>query len=90
MRGQNRILAIARKLEADVYVNSPGGHDLYEPEVFAECGVQLQFLETYSGSNWSMLHRVLTEPMDELRAEVTRQLSAAVAGRTGDVPGLAD
>ena len=44
--GQERILKLCRALEADVYLNLPGGADLYYKEDFARWGIELGFLET--------------------------------------------
>jgi hypothetical protein len=42
-RGQERILALCRKLGAASYVNGAAGRELYEPESFAELGIALAF-----------------------------------------------
>lgn len=45
LKGQHRILDICLREGADVYVNPPGGRDLYDTPVFSTAGVELQFLK---------------------------------------------
>lgn len=45
LRGQHRILDICEREGADVYVNPPGGKDLYDPGLFHAAGVDLMFLK---------------------------------------------
>jgi hypothetical protein len=66
LRGQDRILEIARQLGATRYVNSPGGTDLYNPKDFAEAGLQLHFLAPYLGPSCSILSRIIAEDRGEL------------------------
>ena len=73
IHGQERILAIAEALGADRYVNAPGGGELYQRQTFSERGIDLQILEPYRGSNWSMLHRLLSEPAEQLAVEIRQQ-----------------
>src|SRR4051794_29427050 len=47
LRGQDRILEVARQLGATHYVNTPGGTGLYDVDAFAEAGIQLHFLAPY-------------------------------------------
>jgi hypothetical protein len=42
--GQDRILDICRREEADGYINLPGGRDLYDPAAFSAAGIELFFL----------------------------------------------
>lgn len=44
-KGARRILDICRQEQASVYVNAPGGKDLYAPADFAALGMQLRFLQ---------------------------------------------
>ena len=44
-KGAQRIMDICRQEQAGVYVNAPGGKDLYAPADFAALGVQLRFLK---------------------------------------------
>lgn len=45
LKAQERILDICRQAAARVYVNPPGGRDLYHDDDFASSGVELRFLE---------------------------------------------
>jgi hypothetical protein len=69
LRGQDRILEIARRLGARRYVNSPGGRELYDPAVFADAGIELRFLPDYGGPTLSILERILREDPDALARE---------------------
>ena len=44
-KGAQRIMDICRQEQASVYVNAPGGRDLYDSADFAARGVQLRFLK---------------------------------------------
>ncbi len=46
-RGQQRILDLCRHFAADAYHNAAGGRELYEPKAFADCAVQLRFLQNH-------------------------------------------
>ncbi len=70
LKAQARILAILRAVGAKNYLNAPGGRDLYQAEAFAAQGVELQFLDDYIGPNWSLLHRLASEPVETVRAEI--------------------
>ncbi|MFO0481611.1 MAG: WbqC family protein [bacterium] len=70
LRGQQRILAIARRLGADRYLNAPGGRDLYESDAFARDGIRLEFLEPAAGSQASLLERLCSEEPESIRADV--------------------
>lgn len=74
LRGQERILEICRLVGANRYVNAPGGRDLYLPDVFANAGICLQFLEPYQGSHWSVAYRLLVEDKSRLVAELSAGL----------------
>lgn len=80
LRGQQRIIAIARKFGADHYVNAPGGRDLYDPKRFAEAGVQLQFLPSYEGRHRFLLPALAEADPAQLRSEV---LTIAAGRRNG-------
>jgi hypothetical protein len=45
LRGQARILEICQDMQASIYLNLPGGRELYDSEVFAQKGVELKFVE---------------------------------------------
>lgn len=46
LRGQERIIALCRKLGASTYINPIGGVSLYDSETFHQSGVDLRFLRT--------------------------------------------
>ena len=45
LRGQDRVLDVCRREEASVYVNPPGGRELYDAASFAREDIELLFLE---------------------------------------------
>ena len=45
LKGAQRIVDICRQEQASVYVNAPGGRDLYAPADFAAHGIALRFLK---------------------------------------------
>ncbi len=61
---------------ASDYLNASGGRALYEDEAFAAQGVRLHFLDDYIGPNWSLLHRLASEPLEAVRAEIVDQTPA--------------
>ncbi len=71
LRGQQRVLAIARHFDASCYVNAPGGRALYDSVAFAAAGMRLRFLPDYQGSSASILHRILTEDPAALADDIT-------------------
>jgi hypothetical protein len=44
MTGQDRILALCKALNADVYVNLPGGRELYNAECFESAQIRLELI----------------------------------------------
>lgn len=70
LKAQDRILAILEALGANAYVNAPGGRSLYDPQAFSARGIRLEFLPDYTGPRTSMLHRLLMEESETLRAEI--------------------
>lgn len=46
LRAQDRIVAICKQLDADIYINPCGGRSLYNHEAFARESMQLRFLDT--------------------------------------------
>jgi hypothetical protein len=73
MRGQERIIEIARRLGAQRYINAPGGRNLYDPAAFADVGIELSFLPEYVGPRASMLTRILHDDRDKLARDIGRQ-----------------
>ncbi len=74
IKGQDRIIAICKKLGATTYVNSPGGKHLYDTSAFANNGVDLQFLPEYIGSYESIAVRLGKEKPEDIRAEIYANL----------------
>lgn len=70
LRGQDRILALCSAAGADRYVNAPGGRDLYDPRVFADRGIQLDFLHAYRGPHVHLLPALMSLPASELRRDL--------------------
>lgn len=70
LRGEARIIAIARALGARTYVNASGGRALYRPEAFRRAGMDLRFLAPHAGTRHSMLFRLLTQDPAALAREV--------------------
>lgn len=58
IRGQNRIIAICKALNASAYLNAPGGRTLYDVETFRQDGISLEFLPPFEGASWSVLHDI--------------------------------
>lgn len=74
LHGQGRIIAICKKLGATEYINSPGGHDLYDEAAFAKEGIKLTFLPEWQGSYDSILERLAYEDSQKIRDEIYAQL----------------
>jgi hypothetical protein len=45
LHGPDRIVDICCRERASVYVNAPGGKDLYDPQVFRQRGIEMAFLQ---------------------------------------------
>lgn len=67
---QSRVIDYVDHFKGDRYINLSGGRDLYDRGAFAAAGIELCFLDPYGGPPTSMLHRILAEPIDRLRAEI--------------------
>jgi len=70
VRGQDRVLAVVRRLGAKRYINSPSGRSLYDPAVFEAAGVELGFLPAYSGPTSSILTRIMNEDRHRLAEDI--------------------
>lgn len=70
LRGQARILAIARARDAATYLNPPGGRALYDAEAFAREGVELRFLAPYPGPTDSILQRLHDASARSVREDI--------------------
>ncbi len=45
LKGEKRVLEICKKVNADTYINLPGGKNLYKKEIFEKEGISLSFLK---------------------------------------------
>jgi WbqC-like protein family len=70
LRGQDRILAIAKACGAGRYVNPPGGRELYQHVDFAAAGIELRFLKDYEGSYDSIAQRLSAEDPASVANEI--------------------
>jgi len=46
LKSQDKVLAICKNLNADIYINAIGGRDLYAADVFRDEGIKLRFIKT--------------------------------------------
>ena len=75
LRGQKRVIAIAKRMGATTYLNAAGGRKLYDSSAFTRHGIDLVFLRPHHGPQWSLLYRLLSEPAERLRAEIGQHRS---------------
>ena len=68
--GENRIIQIAKCLNASTYINSTGGIGLYNYKTFKDNKIELRFLSSYKGNNISILERICTEDKNDLMNEI--------------------
>ena len=80
IKGQHRVLEIARRMDATDYLNAPGGVGLYDADLYQSQGVKLHFLEPWAGPYWSLLHRLAVDP-EACRAEILAQTPDYRAGQ---------
>lgn len=45
LRGEEKVIAICKKLGATEYINAPGGRNLYSKSTFSDDGISLSFLQ---------------------------------------------
>jgi hypothetical protein len=65
--GQQRVIDLCREVKADVYINSPGGRELYDEKTFADNGIELQFMEpTQHPNRLSILDVTLGDGLNRL------------------------
>jgi hypothetical protein len=76
LRRQERIYAICEALGAAVYLNAPGGRDLYDSADFAKRGVKVEFLSEYKGGSASILQRLHDSTPAEICAEIRANLTS--------------
>ena len=66
--GAPRICALCRRLDAEQYINMPGGRALYDGADFARAGLELRFVEPGgSASGLSVIHELLRHGPAEAR-----------------------
>ena len=73
-QGQERVLEVCRKFGAERYINLSGGRRLYDAMSFQSQGIELKLFEPWTGPNWSILYRLLTEPSANVAAQVNAQI----------------
>jgi len=47
LSGQDKIIAMCKQLDANSYINLPGGRELYSRERFQAIGIELLFIEPH-------------------------------------------
>lgn len=70
LRGQDRIIEVARRVGARAYLNAPGGRHLYDRDAFKRAGIELRFLSDYPGPSASIMARILAEAPHELAKDI--------------------
>lgn len=84
LKSQDRVISICKALQATVYINPPGGVDLYSPEVFQNNQIELRFLQTggiqYPQFNHEFISNlsILDVIMFNSREQIHSYLKAAV------------
>lgn len=74
VRGQDRILAIARAAGADIYLNAPGGRALYDPLAFNRVGIELRFLDDYRGEFAHLLPSLMERDPSDIARDIRQVL----------------
>jgi hypothetical protein len=83
LKGQRRILDICRRENATIYVNLPGGRDIYDVDLFRRAGIELLFLQPdlhtgqlrssiNDGTVLSIIDHMMHNPREALISAVTR------------------
>jgi hypothetical protein len=70
LKAQDRIIEIAKRMNATHYINAPGGRDLYAVAAFKSAGLSLNFLPDYAGPYQSILQRLLNESATSIAQEI--------------------
>ena len=73
LKGQERIIATAKHFNASTYINSPGGKSLYNVDDFKKHNIDLKFLSDYQGGYQSVLPRIFSEDISDIRNEIISQ-----------------
>lgn len=74
IHGQDRIIAICKKLGATEYINSPGGKDIYDAEAFAKENIKLTFLSEWVGKDDSVIERLTREAPEDIKRDIYEQI----------------
>ncbi len=74
IKGQERIIEIAKRVGATVYINAPGGRELYQDAEFVRAQIELRFLEDFHGSTTSILERLVLESPEDIAIEIEANL----------------
>jgi hypothetical protein len=83
LRGQDRVIAVARAAGGTQYVNLPGGRTLYTPADFAAQGLGLSFIAPYTGPHLSMLQAMCFADTDVMKADLA---GGILPGQTEGAP----
>lgn len=73
LKGEEKIIEIAKHFGANEYVNLAGGRELYQHNRFAQHGLKLRFLSDYQGPYESILQRLINEETGNLRDDIIEQ-----------------
>ncbi len=74
VRGQDRVIEVARRFGASRYVNLPGGRGLYDEKAFARAGIELRFLPDWTGPQDSVLQHLLSGNGHALAGAMPREM----------------
>lgn len=77
-KAQDRILEIAKRMNATHYINAPGGRDLYDAAAFEAAGLSLNFLADYAGSYQSIFQRLLSESTASVAQEILQNTPSCI------------
>ncbi|MEH6632619.1 MAG: WbqC family protein [Halopseudomonas aestusnigri] len=78
IKGQKRIEAIAQELQASRYINLEGGVEYYTSEGFQQRGISLGIFTPFHGSKASMIERLITQEIKQIKQEINQHLSFIV------------
>ena len=74
LKGEDRIIAIAKHFGATDYVNPPGGRALYNGEHFKHHALALRFLSDFVGPYESIIERIVNTPrLSDLTKDIVDQ-----------------
>ena len=81
LRGQERVIAIAKARAATTYLNAPGGRRLYAPQAFAAAGIGLVLLDDYGGRYRHLLPALMSDDPGDIAGELLAGDEAATLSR---------